>query len=78
MKAENAFMTQFTQALPDAQISVEASVAEQDIVASRWSITGTQRGTFQGVPATLRLVTFTGIDFSRVVDGKGSRTLGAV
>jgi steroid delta-isomerase-like uncharacterized protein len=39
-------------------------------VASRWTITGTHRGTFQGIPATGRLVTFTGIDFSRIVDGK--------
>jgi steroid delta-isomerase-like uncharacterized protein len=66
----NAFMVEFTAALPDAQISVEASVAERDIVASRWMMTGTHRGTFQGVPATGRLVTFSGIDFSRVVDGK--------
>jgi predicted ester cyclase len=39
-------------------------------VASRWTITGTHRGTFQGVPATGRLITFSGIDFSRVVEGK--------
>jgi steroid delta-isomerase-like uncharacterized protein len=66
----SAFMAQFTEALPDSQISVEASVAERDVVASRWTITGTHRGTFQGIPATGRLVTFTGIDFSRIVDGK--------
>ena len=59
-----------TKQTPDAQISVEASVAERDVVASRWTITGTHRGTFQGVPATGRLVTFSGIDFSRVVEGK--------
>ena len=39
-------------------------------MASRWTITGTHRGTFQGVPATGRLITFSGIDFSRVVEGK--------
>ena len=39
-------------------------------MASRWTIAGTHRGTFQGVPATGRLVTFSGIDFSRVVEGK--------
>jgi steroid delta-isomerase-like uncharacterized protein len=66
----SAFMAQFTEALPDSQISVQASLAERDVVASRWTITGTHRGTFQGVPATGRLVTFTGIDFSRIVDGK--------
>ena len=39
-------------------------------MASRWTITGTHRGTFQGVPATGRQVTMAGIDFIRVVDGK--------
>ena len=66
----NAFMVQFTEAFPDAQISVAASVAQRDLVASRWTISGTHRGMFQGVPATGRLVTFTGIDFNRIVDGK--------
>jgi steroid delta-isomerase-like uncharacterized protein len=68
--AWNGFMAEFTKAFPDAQISVEASVAERDMVASRWTITGTHGGSFQGVPATSRLVSFAGCDFSRVVDGK--------
>ena len=65
-----AFMMQFTTGLPDAQIDVEVSVAERDMVVTRWTITGTHRGTFQGVPPTGRLVTMPGIDLSRVVDGK--------
>jgi steroid delta-isomerase-like uncharacterized protein len=64
------FMSAFTAALPDARISVASSLAEGDVVASRWTITGTHQGEFQGVPATGRPVTLTGIDFSRVVDGK--------
>jgi steroid delta-isomerase-like uncharacterized protein len=68
--AWNGFMAEFTQAFPDAQISVEASLAERDMVASRWTITGTHGGPFQGIQATGRLVSFRGCDFSRVVDGK--------
>jgi predicted ester cyclase len=68
----NAFMVEFTQAFPDAQISVEASVAERDVVESRWTITGKHGGPLRGVPATGRLVSFAGNDFSRVVDGKVS------
>jgi steroid delta-isomerase-like uncharacterized protein len=68
--AWNAFMVEFTQAFPDAQISVEASMAERGLVASRWTIAGTHGGSFQGVPATGRLISFAGCDFSRVVDGK--------
>lgn len=64
------FMGQFTTAFPDAQISVEDSVSERDIVASRWTITGTHLGDFQGVPPTGRRITFNGVDFSRVVEGK--------
>ena len=63
-------MVEFTTGFTDAQITVEASVAERDIVATRWTITGTHRGIFQGVPATGRVVTIPGIEFSRVVDGK--------
>jgi predicted ester cyclase len=40
------------------------------MVASRWTITGTHQGDFQGVPATGRQITINGIDMSRVVDGK--------
>ncbi|HET6320186.1 MAG TPA: ester cyclase [Chloroflexota bacterium] len=66
----DGFMSAFSAGLPDAQISVEAMVAERDLVASRWTITGTHSGTFQGVPATGRQVTMAGIEISRVVDGK--------
>jgi steroid delta-isomerase-like uncharacterized protein len=62
-----AFISAFTTGLPDAQISVEVSLGERDLVATRWTITGTHRGTFQGVPATGRQVTMTGIELSRVV-----------
>ena len=65
-----AFMGAFTTAFPDAQISVDGSIEERDMVASRWTITGTHRGDFQGVPPTGRQVTMAGIDISRVVDGK--------
>ena len=65
-----AFMSAFPVAFPDAQISVDASVAERDIVASRWTLTGTHRGEFQGVPPTGTAVTMVGIDFTRVVGGK--------
>jgi predicted ester cyclase len=39
-------------------------------VATRWTITGTHRGDFQGVPPTGRPVTMAGVDISRFVDGR--------
>lgn len=64
------FTQTFTSAFPDAQITVDSAVEEGDLVASRWTITGTHRGEFQGVAATGRPVTMAGVDFSRIVDGK--------
>ena len=64
------FLTGFIAALPDARIAVASSLADRDTVASRWTITGTHQGEFQGVPGTGKQVTLTGIDFSRIADGK--------
>jgi steroid delta-isomerase-like uncharacterized protein len=65
-----AFLGAFAAAFPDAQIAVDGSVGERDMVASRWTLTATHRGDFQGVPPTGRQVTMAGIEYNRVVDGK--------
>lgn len=64
------FMSAFTTAFPDSQISVEACIAEGDSVATRWSLTGTHKGEFQGIAPTGRAVRFSGIEFNRVADGR--------
>src|ERR1051325_5384071 len=63
------FMQAFHAAFPDAHITVEDDISAGDIVASRWTLTGTHRGEFQGVPPTGRPIQASGVDFSRVVDG---------
>jgi steroid delta-isomerase-like uncharacterized protein len=63
-------MVAFTTAFPDSRISIESCIAEGDEVATRWTLTGTHQGVFQGIPPAGRLVKFTGIEFNRVVDGK--------
>jgi steroid delta-isomerase-like uncharacterized protein len=65
-----AFSEAFTAAFPDARIAVADSFGERDMVATRWTITGTHHGDFQGVPPTGRPVTMAGVDISRFVDGK--------
>jgi steroid delta-isomerase-like uncharacterized protein len=65
-----AFLGMFTTAFPDVRIAVEGSVGDRDMVASRWIMTGTHNGNFQGVPATGRQISMKGIDVSRVVDGR--------
>ena len=63
-------MTAFTSAFPDSRISIESCIAEGDKVVTRWTLTGTHQGMFQGIPPTGRSVKFTGIEFNRAVDGR--------
>jgi len=67
--AWSGFMVAFTAAFPDSRITIEACIVEGDAVSTRWSLVGTHQGDFQGIPATGRRVTFTGLEFNRVVDG---------
>jgi steroid delta-isomerase-like uncharacterized protein len=68
--AWSGFMAAFTAGFPDARISIESCIEEGDTVVSRWTLTGTHQGAFQGIPPTGRAVKFTGIEFNRVADGK--------
>jgi predicted ester cyclase len=53
----------FLSAFPDL-------IAEGDKVVARATLSGTQQGTFMGIPATGKRVTITGIDINRFVGGK--------
>src|SRR5690349_5265692 len=58
------------QAFSDLQVTIEAQIAEDDLVATRWSAKGTHDGVFGGVEPTGRQITLTAMHFHRVVDGK--------
>ena len=66
----SGFMNAFTTGFPDSRISIESCIAEGDTVVTRWTLTGTHLGTFQGIPPTGQPVRFTGIELNRVVDGQ--------
>ena len=55
---------------PDGRHTVEDMVAEGDKVASRFTMHATHRGTFQGVPATGKPITLTGMITDRISGGK--------
>ena len=65
-----AAVTLFRSAFPDLQYTVDDVLAERDLVMTRFSASGTQRGEFLGAPPTYRRITYTGIDVNRVVDGR--------
>jgi steroid delta-isomerase-like uncharacterized protein len=46
---------------PDREIVVEALFAEGDLVAKRWTFSGTHTGEYMGLPASGRKIVMTGI-----------------
>lgn len=58
------------QAFPDFQVTVEAQIAEGDLVATRWRATGTHQGVFAGIQPTGKEITVTAMHFHRLADGK--------
>jgi predicted ester cyclase len=60
----------FRAAFPDLAYVAEEGLAEGDLVATRFSATGTHRGTFLGVAPTGRRVAYSGIDINRVQGGR--------
>ena len=64
------FVTAMRRAFPDFNYTVKDEIAEEDKVVNRWVVHATHQGEFQGIPATGKQVTITGISIYRVVDGK--------
>lgn len=62
-------ITDVRAAFPDVQVTIDAQVAEGDMVVSRWTARGTQQGPFMGAPATHKRLEQTGISMLRVENG---------
>ncbi len=60
----------FLAGLPDLKFMVDDTVSEGDKLVVYWTITGTHRGEFLGVPPTHKKVAFTGITINQIADGK--------
>ena len=57
-------------AFPDWKVTIHELIAENDLVVSNLTITGTHRGRFRKVEHTGRSVEFNGVFIDRVRDGK--------
>jgi hypothetical protein len=57
-------------AFPDNHWTLEDMVVEGDKAAVRWTVTGTHKGEFMGIPPTNRKGTIWGIDIIRFAGGK--------
>jgi steroid delta-isomerase-like uncharacterized protein len=63
-------VSRFRRAFPDCAVSVDLQLAEGDRVVTRYTVRGTHRDAFQGVPATGRSVQVSGIAIHRVAGGR--------
>jgi steroid delta-isomerase-like uncharacterized protein len=70
IEAMKQFVREFREGFPDFRDSIDLQLAEGDMVATRFTSTGTHRGTFMGVEPTDRELTWTGITIDRIADGR--------
>ncbi|MDB5392342.1 MAG: SnoaL-like polyketide cyclase [Planctomycetaceae bacterium] len=62
--------TPFISAFPDLRVEIEATISQGDQVVVRWNATAQHAGNGLGIPATLEKVTFRGVTWILVCDGK--------
>lgn len=65
-----AFFETLTSAFPDAHIEPVHLVADDDNVAVAYTLTGTHRGTFNGIEPTGRSIEVRGLQIGRFEDGR--------
>jgi len=58
---------------PDFHFTADDMIAEGDLIATRWTLTGTHTGEFMGIPPTNKQMVVTGIAIARMVNGKHQR-----
>jgi len=60
----------FLKGYPDLQFTVEDIIAEKNKVVACWTISGTHRGDYAGIPATNKKVSVDGMTVHHLVGGK--------
>lgn len=57
-------------AFPDIHMTIDDMVVEGDKLATRWTLTGTHKGEYRGIPPTNKKLTIWAISIVRIVGGK--------
>jgi predicted ester cyclase len=66
----HAAVAETLAAFPDLTVTVEDQVAERDLVATRWTATGTHSGVLFGIEPTRRRVRVSAMHMHRVREGR--------
>ncbi len=64
------FFTKFRGAFPHLAVAVEHQVIDDDNIAFAYTVTGTHKGDFMGVPATGKRIKARGMQIARFENGK--------
>jgi steroid delta-isomerase-like uncharacterized protein len=63
-------LERFLIGLPDLKLKIDDTVSEGEKLVVFWTMTGTHRGEFLGVPPTNKRVAFSGITINLIAEGK--------
>lgn len=63
-------VSMYGTAFPDLKHTVDELIVEGDTVAARWTVRGTHKGDFQGIPATGKSVRLSGITVHHLREGR--------
>jgi len=69
-EGQKQFVQMFRGAFPDIVGTVEDEIAAGDKVVIRWSVEGTHRGEFFGIPATGKRIAISGTSVYRIAGGQ--------
>lgn len=69
-KAVKGLFAAYRTGFPDFHVHVNERVADGNRIAQAFTITGTHRGEFMGIPATGNTIKVHGVVISRFADGK--------
>lgn len=64
------YVTYVRTAYPDFKLEVNESMQDGDRLATHWTVTGTQRGEFQGIPPTGKQINIKGMTLTRIENGQ--------
>jgi steroid delta-isomerase-like uncharacterized protein len=65
-------------AFPDLSVTINEVIADGNIVSARWTLSGTHRAEWNGIPASNRQVKATGLTMMRIKDEKIQETWNVV
>ena len=69
-EAVKGLFAAYRAGFPDFHVRVDERVADSERIAQAFTMTGTHRGEFMGIPATGKAIEVHGVVFSRFADGK--------